>query len=518
MAIDEKPIVKQGDTGGAVLEVQQYLKLYGLFPSTITASFGPDTTYAVEEFQRLNGLQSDGIVGPITWKKFEELIDVTGGYPPAPDSDLKPVLSFGESGSYVKELQTELTQLGFYKSSLTSTFDNNTQEAVKKFQTISHLIPNGVVEKNTWSALYYQYNTLADCGESSNDYFSYTVKSGDSLWGIAQQFGTTVQAIKNLNGLTSDSLSVGQVLKIPTSAISPEPEPENSYTVKSGDSLWKIAQQFGTTVQAIKNLNGLTSDSLSVGQVLKIPTSTRRYNMTTYVVKLGDDLLNVSTNFGITVEQLKYINGLESDILQPGQILIVPNTATEENVTQSESTQTIVGGTEYHVKSGDNLWALAQRYGTTVNAIKIASNITSNNLSIGQRLVIPTASTQVISPNSTVVTQSESAQTVVGGTEYHVKSGDNLWALARKYGTTVEAIKAESGITSDNLSIGQRLVIPRKKTSHSAQTGSQSYVVKSGDSLWLISKRFGVTVDAIISTNHLTSSLLSIGQNLIIPK
>ena len=93
------------------------------------------------------------------------------------------------------------------------------------------------------------------------------VRAGDSLWLIAQRFQTTVDAIKQLNGLTSNLLNVGQVLKIPSSQSSPYIE----YTVRSGDTLWLLSRRYDTTVDAIKQLNGLSSDMLSIGQVLKIP-------------------------------------------------------------------------------------------------------------------------------------------------------------------------------------------------------------------------------------------------------
>ena len=95
----------------------------------------------------------------------------------------------------------------------------------------------------------------------------YTVQKGDSLWKIAQRYGTTVEAIKSLNGLTGDLLNIGQVLQIPAS----QTGPSIRYTVRPGDSLWLIAQRYNTTVDAIKKLNNLTSDILNIGQVLQIP-------------------------------------------------------------------------------------------------------------------------------------------------------------------------------------------------------------------------------------------------------
>ena len=93
------------------------------------------------------------------------------------------------------------------------------------------------------------------------------VQAGDSLWLIAQRYQTTVNEIKSLNGLTGDRLSIGQVLQIPV----PQGGSFLTYTVKSGDSLWKLAQTYKTTVDAIKRANNLTSDMLSIGQVLRIP-------------------------------------------------------------------------------------------------------------------------------------------------------------------------------------------------------------------------------------------------------
>ena len=89
------------------------------------------------------------------------------------------------------------------------------------------------------------------------------------MWNIANRFNTTVDEIKRLNNLTSNMLSIGQTLKIPSTTSSNN---YINYTVKSGDSLWNIARKYNTTVDAIKSLNNLTSDNLSIGQTLRIPS------------------------------------------------------------------------------------------------------------------------------------------------------------------------------------------------------------------------------------------------------
>ena len=95
------------------------------------------------------------------------------------------------------------------------------------------------------------------------------VRPGDTLWLLAQRYNTTVDAIKSLNGLSGDNLYIGQILRIPSAGAAPAPYFE--YTVRSGDTLWLLAQRYDTTVSAIKNLNNLRSDILNIGQVLRIP-------------------------------------------------------------------------------------------------------------------------------------------------------------------------------------------------------------------------------------------------------
>ena len=144
----------------------------------------------------------------------------------------------------------------------------------------------------------------------------YIVKSGDSLYKIAQNYNTTVNELMSLNNLTNSSLSVGQVLKLPTKEITPA----NSYIVKSGDSLYKIAQKYNATVSELMNLNNLTSTTLRIGQVLKIPTSNTTQPIT-YTVKSGDSLYKIAQKYNTTVSNLMSLNNLSSTLLSIGQVL-----------------------------------------------------------------------------------------------------------------------------------------------------------------------------------------------------
>ena len=200
----------------------------------------------------------------------------------------------------------------------------------------------------------------------------YKVKSGDTLWSIARNYGVTVTELKEANNLTSNSLSIGQLLYIPkeeTEIIETE-----VYTVKSGDTLYSIARKYNISVDELKSLNNLTSNTLSIGQKLKI-SSTKQDTETTYTVVKGDTLYGIANKFGVNVNTLKDINNLTSNTLSIGQILKIPGKVTDKLT--------------YTVKSGDTLYSIATTYNTTVNEIKNLNNLTSNSLSIGQTLILP---------------------------------------------------------------------------------------------------------------------------------
>jgi len=158
----------------------------------------------------------------------------------------------------------------------------------------------------------------------------YTVKKGDSLWKIANKYNTTVEKLKSANNLKTNTLSVGQKLVIPSISVSPEVS--DTYIVQKGDSLWSIANKFNMTVSELKNLNNLTNNLLSIGQVLKIKDSYSN-GETTYTVQKGDSLWVIANKYGITTEELKSYNNLTSNLLSIGQVLKIPQGKTStENI------------------------------------------------------------------------------------------------------------------------------------------------------------------------------------------
>ena len=211
-----------------------------------------------------------------------------------------------------------------------------------------------------------------------------------------------------------------------------------------------------------------------------VPVSGSNY----YVVKKGDSLWSIARKYGLSVAELKALNNLSSNTLHIGDTLLVSSVnSTDDNISDEY----------YTVKSGDTLWGIARKYNMSVNDLKSLNNLSSNNLNIGQKLIVSKASSN----------------------DYTVVAGDTLWGIARKFNVSVDDLKSLNNLTSNSLSIGMVLKIPPYSNKKNEETNV--YVVKSGDSLWSIARKFNSTVDEIKRLNSLQSNILSIGQRLVVP-
>ena len=223
----------------------------------------------------------------------------------------------------------------------------------------------------------------------------YLVKKGDTLHSVASKYGVSVNELIRINNLNSTVLSIGQQLRIPINGANSVND-YVIYTIKVGDTLYKIAKQYGVSVESLINFNNLSSDLLNIGQRLKIPIVSvpdvdNQYG--TYVVQSGDTLYKIANRYGMSVNQLMEINNLETTNLKIGQILKVNSSGGNNSGVLLGVSCYGAGYKEpsyvtYTVKKGDNLYDIARKYNTTVdNLIKI-NNLSNNNLSIGQVLKI----------------------------------------------------------------------------------------------------------------------------------
>jgi LysM repeat protein len=258
---------------------------------------------------------------------------------------------------------------------------------------------------------------------------THTVEKGDSLWKIATKYQTTVSDLKSLNNLKSDFLQVNQKLKVSGEAVAEPVKTVTSttatstttYVVKNGDYLGKIANQFSTTVSALKSLNGLNSDKIYVGQTLKVsgkasaaptpppaqtPVTPPADSSSVYTVVSGDTLGKIGLQYKMSVADLKKLNGLNSDRIYVGQKLKVTGKAAEVTPTPTP-TQPVAPPvqpektTEYTIKSGDTLGGISLKFKMTVQKLKEINGLKTDMIYVGQKLKV-SGEVAVVTPTTPV--------------------------------------------------------------------------------------------------------------------
>ena len=291
------------------------------------------------------------------------------------NNNIEIIYPLRKNDTLAKELYNNLSQIVNVSKYYQLRSSYNT--ALDYYEILRNINDNSIVIKYGNTALENSqvpiliYQIISNYLGNSNIYI---VISGDSLYSIARRFNTTVDEIKKLNNLATNNLSIGQKLIIPSNQTPSNDDTDNIYTVVSGDSLYSIARKFNTTVDDIKRINNLSSNLLSIGQKLIIPTVENISNNETYTVVSGDSLYSIARRFNTTVDEIKRLNNLSSNNLSIGQKLTIPNN-TSNTIT-------------YTVVKGDSLYSISKKYNTTVDEIKRLNNLSSNNLSIGQKLII----------------------------------------------------------------------------------------------------------------------------------
>ncbi|HNR64857.1 MAG TPA: LysM peptidoglycan-binding domain-containing protein [Atribacterota bacterium] len=414
----------------------------------------------------------------------------------------------------------------------------------------------------------------------AQDYIDYEIQKGDCLWSIARQFQLSIQEIAQTNNIdTKETLHPGLLLKIPQSEsgslITAESAQMIIHTVKKGESLWEIAQQYHLSLEQLSKANELKQpNSLYIGQEVKIPISNSNnndicisdndstgtdsqailsfqeekaslkeistelnlefkesVNEIEYVVKPGENLWTIAQNYQVSLKELSQANGLENEErLTIGQIIKIPlwekSSDNKEKAGQKEEKEPEGSYIEHIVLYGETISTISQKYHTPVETICQLNQITTRDyIYPGQRLKvkvngqIPPELAQL--PGEEKKENSIQADKEIAETEtvyYTVKPGDTLCGIAQKYAVSVEGIVAVNYlINKDKLSVGQRLQIPAIGGKN-IKTSVVEYTVAKGDTLSSIAQKFNIRMYDIMSLNDLENvNRLSVGQKLNIP-
>ena len=265
--------LRRGDTGNEVRTLQTALTRAGYDPGAINGVFGAQTERAVMQFQRVLGLPVDGIVGPRTWSFLMPFVNES-------DPD---VLRRGSRGPMVVRLQNGLRRAGFDLGTVDGLFGTRVQAAVRAFQRSMGMPETGVVDYNTWLAIAPYLDSrdmyirrgdrgmLVRIAQTALARAGYNPGTIDGVFGPNTQ--AAVRAFQQAKGLAVDGIIGPRTWAALMAYLGTGTAPNTiRYTVQAGDTLWSIAQRFGTTVDALVAINNIANpDLIHPGQILIVP-------------------------------------------------------------------------------------------------------------------------------------------------------------------------------------------------------------------------------------------------------
>ncbi|WP_411686605.1 LysM peptidoglycan-binding domain-containing protein [Acinetobacter pseudolwoffii] len=378
---------------------------------------------------------------------------------------------------------------------------------------------------------------------------SYVVQANDSLTSVASQFGLSLKQLADFNGLSTNSgLFVGQKLSLKETAAAKAKVEDakkaeaakaqtKSYTVKRGEYLKLIADRYGLSNAELASFtSGLTAgSSLMVGQKINVPlqevealtASTQKTEQTfenvkvdqtateNYQVKRGETLYSIASQSKLSVSELAALNGFAANSgLRIGQTIKIP--------AGSQVPET------YTVQSGDTLTGIAAKYNLSMDQVASLNGISRHaGLRVGQRLKLTGEAAEPVRESV-----AETVSKHMKSDSHVVKSGETLSSIARQYHLQVKYLADLNGLNANgNVRIGQRLKIvgdvPTDKKAEDvkvaatpvASRATESYTVKSGESLNAIASRLGITVTELAELNNLSPRAgLRVSQTIQIPK
>ncbi|MCP0887582.1 LysM peptidoglycan-binding domain-containing protein [Ligilactobacillus sp. WILCCON 0076] len=240
---------------------------------------------------------------------------------------------------------------------------------------------------------------------------TYKVVKSDSVWALSQKYGVSIKSIETSNNVNQSThlITVGQTLTIPTTSSDTTSSSTTSsdttqVTVASGDSLWKLAQEYNTTVAALRELNGLSEDTtlIHVGDVLKVSGTS-----TTSTASTASETTSTASTATSTASETT--STAASTAATSSSVASSSATTTDSS---SSSAYVSSNHVTYTVESGDSLYTIAQEYGVTVASLRAANSLGSS-LQVGQTLTIndPTKTPSTTTDTTSAATTSSSSTT-----------------------------------------------------------------------------------------------------------
>ena len=301
--------------------------------------------------------------------------------------------------------------------------------SLKNNPQLSELVLNNIGEEGQIKRKVYQRRLPED---PNKDYY-YILRETGNAEPILIEYGF----IDNINDSKKLNNNIERYAEAVVKAIAeytgynysvPNSENISEYIVKKNDTLYSIGKKFNISVEKLKELNNLTSNVLYIGQLLKINDNTKENNNSnTYIVEKNDTLYSIGKKFNISVDKIKEINNLDNNYLYIGQKLYINSPEEKEQYST------------YIVEKGDSLWKISQKFNIPVNKLIELNNLNDLVIQINQELLVPK------------IDEKEN------NNKYVVKKGDTLWSVSKNNNISVEELKKLNNLSSNLLSVGQIL-------------------------------------------------------------
>ena len=301
--------------------------------------------------------------------------------------------------------------------------------SLKNNPQLSELVLNNIGEEGQIKRKVYQRRLPED---PNKDYY-YILRETGNAEPILIEYGF----IDNINDSKKLNNNIERYAEAVVKAIAeytgynysvPNSENISEYIVKKNDTLYSIGKKFNISVEKLKELNNLTSNVLYIGQLLKINDNTKENNNSnTYIVEKNDTLYSIGKKFNISVDKIKEINNLDNNYLYIGQKLYINSPEKKEQYST------------YIVEKGDSLWKISQKFNIPVNKLIELNNLNDLVIQINQELLVPK------------IDEKEN------NNKYVVKKGDTLWSVSKNNNISVEELKKLNNLSSNLLSVGQIL-------------------------------------------------------------
>ncbi len=404
--------------------------------------------------------------------------------------------------------------------------------------------------KGSYNGNSVQLDTLEDDG--SGRY--YTSKEGFRVydnWGQSlEDYASVLTGDNNPNSwrykyYKGARVSNTQSYKDATSWLTGRYATDTSYNTKLNKLIndYNLTQYDGKKSGSIQTSDEAHKEEVLVQGETTNQTSNKKANGT-YSVKAGDSVWKIASMYGMTLDQVRQLNNLSGNFIHPGQVLkvnskseIQPTNNSSETVNVSTDVagspikETSTNHSSYKVSTGDSLWAIASKNGMTLNELKTLNNLSSNFIYPGQSLKVGTSQTKNQKPESSEGSSpvSQNSHTQTKGT-YTVQPGDSVWKIAQKFGVSMDQLSQQNNLSGYTIHPGQSLVISGSKVSVTKDakssnpstpntqnvdtTNSASYKVKAGDSVWRVAANHGISADHLRQLNNISGNFIYPGQVL----